>query len=286
MYIIVKIVSRLLCLLPESISRSIGQVLGGLCWLLVPTKRRRMAIDNIKRCLKLEQQAATIIAKKSAARFGRMFVEVMRFPLLTPRTLATKAVIEGKKNLEEALSYGRGAIIATAHSGNWELLGGVLAMHGFPIVGVAQKQTNSEMDKLINEYRTLVGIHVTYKTGVREMVRMLADGYAIGLLMDQTAGDKGTFVQFFDRPSSTAPGAATLARMKDAPIVPIFITENEEGVHTVIVHPIVWVPKTEHRESDILSCTQTLTDIIEKHIRQYPTEWFWLHNRWKNSPPI
>ncbi len=193
--------------------------------------------------------------------------------------------MEHPEYLTEALSYGKGVVLATAHSGNWELLGASLAMYGFPLVAVVQKQTNGDMDKFINENRTRAGMHVTYKTGVREMVRMLGEGQVIGLLMDQDAHRDGVMVEFFGRLASTPQGAAALARMKDAPIVSAFITENKDGTHEVILHPPVWVQKTSSRDEDLLLTTQQLTNVIEQHIRNASHEWFWLHNRWKSTPP-
>ncbi len=283
LYTFVKLLSRLVCMLPARVRRTVGDLLGELCWLIVPWKRKKMAVDNIRRSLEIEKRKAVGIAKSSATRFGRMFMEVLAIPKLDKTTIRRIVTIKGGENLSNALAHGRGAVLATAHSGNWELLGAALAMYGFPLVAVVQKQTNQAMDRFINEYRTLAGMHVTYKTGVREMIRLLGEGKIIGLLMDQDAHD-GVFVEFFGRPASTPSGAAALARMKDAPIVPAFITENSDGTHTAILHPAVWVHKTDSRENDILVTTQHLTRIIEQHVRTYPHEWFWLHNRWKHQP--
>lgn len=283
LYTFVKLLSRLVCMLPGSVRRGIGNFLGEFCWLIVPRKRRNMAVNNIMCGLGVDKYKAVKMAKSSTTRFGRMFMEVLAMPKLTKTGIEQIVAIKGGENLSAALAQGRGAILATAHSGNWEILGAALAMHGFPLVAVVQKQTNAAMDRFINEYRTLAGMHITYKTGVREMVRLLGEGKIIGLLMDQDAHD-GVFVEFFGRPASTPTGAAALARMKDAPIVPAFITENDDGTHTAIIHQPVWVNKTADREQDIILTIQYLTNIIEQHIRTYPDEWFWLHNRWKHQP--
>jgi len=280
LYKLIKLLSDIVCWLPVFIRRQVGNILGEICWLIVPAKRRNMAVGNIVRSLGIPEQDAVRIAKQSTTRFGRMFMEVLAFPVIK-RNINQYVRIVGKENMIEALAHGRGAVLATAHSGNWELLGGALALNGFPMIGVAQKQTNEQMDQFINEYRTLVGMHVTYKSGVREMIRLLGEGKVIGMLMDQNAGRNGVIVNFFNRPASAPQGPAFLARMKNAPIVPAFITENKDGTHTVIVKEPVWVNQTEHREQDILAATQQLTSIIEQHIQAYPHEWFWLHNRWK-----
>jgi len=283
LYKIVKIMSSIVSMLPRAVWQTIGKILGEVCWLLVPSKRKTMALENIMRSLSLDKMEALRIAKKSTTRFGKMFMEVLYMPKLNKDNIKQYVHIENPEYLTEALAHGKGAVLATAHSGNWELLGAALAMYGFPLVAVVQKQTNADMDQFINENRTKAGMHITYKTGVRDMIRMLGEGRIIGLLMDQDAHD-GVFVKFFDRLASTPPGAAALARMKEAPIVPAFITENADGSHTGILHPPVWVQKTSSREEDILVTTEQLTSIIEQHIRKVPHEWFWLHNRWKHFP--
>lgn len=284
-YHLVKCISYVVCLLPAGIRRCLGAWIGRLCWPLVPPKRRNMAIANIMRSLNVDEQQAYLLAKASAVRFGPMFMEVLYMPRLTSENIGSFVKLTGQEHLEAALKLGRGAVLATAHTGNWELLGAALAMHGFPLVAVVQRQTNHAMDKFINEYRTKAGMHVTYKTGVREMVKLLGNGKIIGLLMDQDNRRHGVFVEFFSRLASTPQGAAALGRINNAPIVPAFITANPDGTHTAIIHPAVMVEKTADREHDIITTTQKLTKIIENHIRQHPAEWFWLHNRWKTPPP-
>ena len=284
LYKFVKIMSSIISMLPRFVWQGIGNMLGEICWILVPSKRKDMAIENIMCGLSLDRSQAYQIAKKSTTRFGKMFMEVLDMPKLNKDNITQYVHIEHPEYLKEALSYGKGVVLATAHSGNWELLGASLAMYGFPLVAVVQKQTNGDMDKFINENRTRAGMHVTYKTGVREMVRMLGEGQVIGLLMDQDAHSDGIMVDFFGRLASTPQGAAALARMKDAPIVSAFITENGDGKHEVILHPPVWVQKTSSREEDLRLMTQQLAHVTEQHIRNTPHEWFWLHNRWKSTP--
>lgn len=284
LYTFLKVMSSITSMLPQAVWQGIGNILGEVCWLLVPGKRKKMAIDNIIMSLSLDKAGAYQIAKQSVTRFGRMFMEVLRMPKMNTDNIRQYVTMEHPEYLTEALSYGKGVVLATAHSGNWEMMGASLAMYGFPLVAVVQKQTNGDMDTFINENRTRAGMHVTYKTGVREMVKMLGEGKIIGLLMDQDAHEDGVLVEFFGRLASTPQGAAALARMKGSPIIPAFITENADGTHKVILHPPEWVEKTDNREEDLLAMTQKLTNIIERHIRSVSHEWFWLHNRWKSMP--
>lgn len=279
-YQLIKMFSRFICVIPQPVRIKLGNFIGGFTWLIIPAKRKAMAVENIMSSLACEEAEAKRIAECSWVRFGRMIMEVMAFPRMK-QDITRYASIEGGHYLDEALSFGRGAIIATAHSGNWELLGGTLALHGYPLVAVAQKQTNADMDKLINEYRTLVGMHVTYKGSVREMIRLLGEGKIIGMLMDQDAGSDGVILDFLGKKASCPQGPAFLARMKESPVVPVFITENGDGTHRLLIKEYLWVEKSDDKQKDIQKATQTLTGIIEDHIRAYPKEWFWLHDRWK-----
>ena len=231
MYYLAKIVSSICCMMPFGLAEAIGNFLGSFSWLVVPKWRKKMAIDNIKRCLGVDEEEARRIAKESWVRFGPMLMEVMRFPVIHERmTELVEIAGDGAKLLRDGLALGKGGIIATAHSGNWELMGGALSAMGFPIVGVAQKQKEADFDKFINEYRRMVGMHITYKGDVREMYDMLKKGWIIGLLMDQDISVRdGIVFDWFGRATNFVQGPATFARYRGAPLFPGYIHRLENG---------------------------------------------------------
>lgn len=284
-YYLIKLFAWLVGLLPAGARNSLGDLIGEALWPFVPKKRREMAVANVMASLGLDRAAALDLVRRSAVRFGRMFMEVLTIPQLNSDNISRHVTLRGRENLDKAYSFGKGVIIAAAHSGNWELIGPTLAIYGYPVVGVAQRQTNAAMDRLINEIRTSTGMHITYKTGVREMLAYLSEGKAVGLIMDQDAKEQGVFTDFFGRPAATPQGPAALGRMKGAAIVPTFMTASADGGHTLILHPPLMAEKTDDRDRDFLVTTQKLNAILEDHVRTHPHEWFWLHNRWKTRPP-
>ena len=168
-----KIFSAFICLLPKGLQYAIGTLLGEIAWLAVPPKRKRLAIGQILFCnITDDPKEARRIAKASTTRFGRMIIDVLRYPEIKDGAYKDMVEFINKEYLDDALENGRGAILAAVHSGNWELLGGVLASEGYPLISVAMKQ-NGDADKFINEYRQIMHQHVTYKTGVREMINEL-----------------------------------------------------------------------------------------------------------------
>lgn len=283
-YHLIRLLSAVIKILPLSGRQYLGTSIGNAAWLLLPRRRRHMAIENIMCSLDLDRQEAAAIAKASTVRFGRMMLEVFCQDTLNLAVVQELVGFRGREHLDGALTEGKGCILITAHSGNWEMMSAALSLHGYPLAAIAQKQHNKQLDRFINEQRRAPGAEIVYRSEVRDMVRLLDNGKIIGLLMDQDARQRGVFVPFFGRLASTPPGPAAIARLRGVPIVPAFIHEVEPGKHEIIIHPVVRVAKTKDRDADIYETTLQLTRIVEDHIRQHPGEWFWLHNRWKTVP--
>ena len=283
-YYAVRFVSFLACLLPRKVADAIGTFLGTILWWGVPKWRKTMAVENVMSCLGVDRREGVRIAKASAVRLGPMFMEVFRFSVIKDH-MEEYVTIEGAEYLKQALGRngGKGGILAAAHSGNWELLGGALAQAGFPLVGVAKKQKEAGFNKFINEQRSLIGMHITYRTDVREMYDMLMKGWFIGLIMDQdVTRHDGIVLEFFQRPTNCATGAASMARFKKVPIFPTFVHRGVDGKHRIRILPPIYTERTKDRRGDIRKATQEIVRLTEEHIRRYPEEWFWLHDRWKS----
>ncbi len=282
-YWAVKLLSHFVCLLPHRAAMMIGAGLARLLWPFIPARRKRLAQTQIERCLHVSPAEAARIARESTLRFGPMLMEVLRFPVLRRHIEDYVTITGALDTMRASLAQGKGAIIATSHSGNWELMGGALALAGLPIVGVAKRQSAAGMDRFINEYRTLVGVHVTYRSSVREMFRMIDQGWIIGLLSDQDPSRRdGVVVDFFGQETNAFTGAAAIARRCEVPIFPVFMHRRADGHHELTIEEPLYVEKTDDRAADVLRVTQEISAHIEAWIRRYPAEWFWLHDRWKS----
>ncbi len=282
-YWAVKLLSHFVCLLPHRAAMMIGAGLARLLWPFIPARRKRLAQTQIERCLRVSPAEAARIARESTLRFGPMLMEVLRFPVLRRHIEDYVTITGALDTMRASLAQGKGAIIATSHSGNWELMGGALALAGLPIVGVAKRQSAAGMDRFINEYRALVGMHVTYRSSVREMFRMIDQGWIIGLLSDQDPSRRdGVVVDFFGQETNAFTGAAAIARRCEVPIFPVFMHRRADGHHELTIEEPLYVEKTDDRAADILRVTQEISAHIEAWIRRYPSEWFWLHDRWKS----
>ena len=275
-----------MCASPKWLLNLLAQILGSIACFATPKWRMEMAKANIMECLGVDEHRATVIAEDSMRRFGRMVVEVLRFPVLNANTINDVVKVEGLEYLEAAYQENKGVIMATGHYGNWELLGATVALHGYPMLSIARKQNNSHMDKFINEYRQMVGQKIAYNKGGKDLLsisRMLKDKHLLGILYDQDTNDGGVEVDLFGKKSLLPLGVAALSRIYSSPILPVFMHNNDDGTCTVKIYPPLYTPKTNNKEEDFYVVTKKLVTILEHEVIRDPAMWFWTHDRWKDG---
>jgi len=275
-----------MCILPLWLRKLFAKFVGSAAVMVVPEWRMQMAQANVEECLGVAPARARQIADDSLHRFGRMVVEVLRFPLLNKDNISQNVTVEGLEHLEAAYAQGKGVIMATGHYGNWELLGATVALHGYPMLSITRKQNNSYMDKAINEFRQMVGQQVTYNRGGHGLLaisRMLKEKKLLGVLYDQDTNDDGVEIDLFGKRSIIPLGPAALSRIYGSPILPIFLHNNDDWTCTAKIYPPLYTPKTKNKQDDFYQVTRQLVTILEQEIIAHPEMWFWVHDRWKDG---
>lgn len=275
-----------MCILPACLRNLFAAFLGRVAVLVVPGWRLQMAAANVQECLGVDAKKARQIAEDSLHRFGRMVVEVLRFPLLNKDNIHELVQVEGLEYLERAYAEDKGVIMCTGHYGNWELLGATVALNGYPMLSITRKQNNSYMDKAINEFRQMVGQKVTYNRGGHSLLaisRMLKEKHLLGVLYDQDTNDDGVEIELFGKRSIIPLGAAALSRIYGSPILPIFLHNNDDGTCTAKIYPPLYTPHTKDKQQDFYDVTKKLVDVLEQEITAHPEMWFWVHDRWKDG---
>ncbi len=137
------------------------------------------------------------------------------------------------------------------------------------------------MDAEVRESRARLGVELyERKEGFQNAIQMLRNGGAVGVLVDQHAGDAGVWCPFFGRLASTSPLAATLASRTGAALLPMAVFSDGPGRWRMIVEPPI-----EPVSRDAGEVTSQINQVLEKQIRRQPADWFWVHNRWKTPKP-
>lgn len=192
----------------------------------------------------------------------------------------------GRENLDNARAVGRGVLLLSAHTGNWELGITALPSYGYPAAVVVKRIRSAAVNARIERLRRVFGLRVLPAQGAyRDCLRALQRNEILGFVLDQnrTIYD-GIFVEFFGRPACTSPGLAHLAAVSGAPVVPGFMERLPDGRHRYhIGSPLA--PPSSRKPEALAEATQRYTRVIEDFIRQHPEQWIWIHRRWKTRPP-
>ena len=219
------------------------------------------------------------------ANLGMNLVEVFRLGKVTDEFLRANIDIEGEEYAREALARNKGAVILTAHMGNWDLLCTVVPRLGYPLTVISKDIKNEGLNEFWMNIRQKFGVKfVPAHHSYRACLTALRKNELIGFILDQNMiRTEGVFVDFFGKPACTTPGMAYMSAQSGAPVVPVFMLRRENGRHLVKVLPLIDPPP--NREPEVIrEFTQRYTKIIEEMIRQYPDQWIWIHRRWRTMP--
>jgi KDO2-lipid IV(A) lauroyltransferase len=186
----------------------------------------------------------------------------------------------------QALLDVRPKVLVTGHYGNFELGSFINGRLGFPTFTVARTLDNPYLDKYINKFRSANGQFMLPKKGSSAQVQaVLEAGYALGLVGDQHAGPKGCWVDFLGRPASCHKAIAVLTLTSGAPLIVLAGTRRRPLHFTAHLLGIVDPAKNDPECASIETLTQWYNDCLAKVIRAHPEQYWWVHRRWKGTPP-
>ena len=284
-YRILMFMSRVICCLPHSCLMSLGKGLGILYYKFIK-KQRNLAIRQIKRSLSLPEAEAERTIRASFINLGRNFLEMLYMPHLSKENFTRYIEIENLDRLKAALAEKHGVVILTGHVGNWEWLSAAFTFSGLPVTAIAKPQPNEQYTRVLNDLRATVGVEI-FSRGTSELLaaaRALKKGKILGFLADQDAGPGGAFTEFLGRTASTPMGPAVFAKKFNSPVVPAFILRRPDGRHRVVIGEVMRYVDHGDSDADLFAFTVKMTKILDRIIRENPTQWLWFQKRW-NTPP-
>ncbi|MDD5170901.1 MAG: lysophospholipid acyltransferase family protein, partial [Syntrophales bacterium] len=250
------------------------------------SRQRLIALHNLHRAFPEKPIADIIgIAQGVYRHMAIVTAEFFELPWLTKENLYKWVDVEGLEYFWHAKELGKGALTIVAHFGNWEMMPVVFPLVAEPACIIYRPLDNPILNNLITWVRSRNGNMLIAKEGSgRPIIRLLQKNKIFGILSDQNVSvHEGVFVNFFGRPACTGLGLAVLAMRSGAPVIPAFMPRMADGRYKMIFMPPVAVDCTDDYEKDLLTNTQRFTGVIERVVRQYPDQWFWLHQRWKTK---
>jgi KDO2-lipid IV(A) lauroyltransferase len=218
---------------------------------------------------------------------GTALVEICQLATYSKTDVVERVQVIGAERWQRALDRNKGLIIVSAHLGNWEF-GMQFAACFMPrgALGVAKRIRFKPLNQWVHRLRTRFGTQIIYKKGaLPEMRQALRRRETIGLLVDQSRRKESVDVNFFGNRVPATPAAAFLGIRCKSPILPIFCIRDSFGQLIIYVDQPLTPQFSGNLRVDVQANTQLITDVVERMIRRYPEQWFWVHKRWKKYYP-
>ena len=218
------------------------------------------------------------------ANFGAFFADLLVLNRVGPERLSPYVARRaGDEHVDDAFAAGRGAVLLTAHLGNWELGGRLLACRGgvprTHVVLSVEEDAALEGHLRVNapDLRFVTRRHPTSTLGLLTALRR---GEAVAMQGDRPTGERGDrLVTFFGEPAAFPIGPFLLARAAGAPVIPAFCTMAEDGRYHVDVEAPIWVKPGEE-----MAGLEAMVAALERAVRAHPTQWFNFFDVW--APPV
>jgi Kdo2-lipid IVA lauroyltransferase/acyltransferase len=267
-----------------SIAHFMGYLLGTAFY-----KHRRTAFAGLESAFgqeKSRQEIKRIVWEcfVSMAKSAGELVYLIRRPYF----VRDRVRIKNPQVLDQALRSAKGVILVSAHFGNFPLMLARLSLEGYKTSVIMRPLKEGRVEEIFETERARIDIEtilsIPRRACVEGAIRSLRRNRSLLIPLDQNFGTGGVFVDFFGTKAATATGPVVLAQRTGAAILPCFIIRQEDDTHEIIFEPAIKLETGSNEDETIAKNIQKITDIIESYIRKYPSQWSWIHRRWKAQP--
>jgi KDO2-lipid IV(A) lauroyltransferase len=220
--------------------------------------------------------------------YARYWIESFRLPTLSRRVVDASWEVGGYEHVTDALSLGRGAVVALPHLGGWEWAGRWIADQGHPITVVVERIEPPELFEWFVDLRSQLGMTVVPlgPDAAPAIATALKNNHIVCLLCDRDLQRSGPEVEFFGETTTLPGGPAMLSLRTGAPILPtaVYFTDRLDG-HLGYIRPPMPVERSEDRlRADVQRITQDLARELEILIRRAPSQWHLFQPNWPSDP--
>jgi KDO2-lipid IV(A) lauroyltransferase len=180
---------------------------------------------------------------------------------------------------------GRGAVVATAHTGSWDVVACRMAELA-PLTVVTKRLSIRPLDSLWQRLRRDRGVRlVAAGRAARAVGAALGRGELVAMVVDQAPERERAAIRvpFLGAPAWVDLAPALCALRGKCPLVAAFPLRLASGEHRVVVARVLWPPPLADRAWPAFAMGE-VTRALEEFVRAHPEQWLWMHRRWKDVP--
>lgn len=258
-------------------SRVFGAFLGFVVGSLLRVRRAHV-IEAMRRA------GVARPARAASAMYRALGTSVLEFIALARPTTTLHAGLdaESRARLDSARALGRGIVFAASHTGNWELAAYAIARE-MQLLVVVKRLSVGFVDRFTKATRDRRGLRLCEGRGALvHALAQLAEGGAVAMMIDQVPDRKSHAypVSFLGQDAFVDRSPAALAARTGAPLVVSAARRAADGIQSLHVLDVIVPPPRADREWTRRT-TARATKALEAFVTQNPSEWLWMHRRWR-----
>lgn len=266
--------------LPIRLCHWLGKVVALLVYVFSQRDRKGLAF-NLSLALKrpIDDHAIKKIVRQIFVNYGQYLVDFFLMPQLPPhKAKRFFAGFMGEEILQDALDKGQGAILLSAHVGNWELGGTMMRLANYPLTMVAMVHNAPATNALVNRLREgkdirVIEVDQSPFSGI-EILHHLRENGIVAMNGDKDFFGRGRPVTLFGREVSFPVGPVVMAMKSGAALIPAFVLRQPDGRYFGVLEKSIPLLLEGKRDDVIQKNLDKTARVFEEYIRRYPEQWY------------
>ena len=266
--------------LPWPLQRALGRGLGRVLPLLLRA-RHRVAARNLALCFpELDEAQRSALLRQGFAALGIALFEFARAWWGGVAPMRKNLRVEGLEHLEAARAGGRGVIVVSGHFTTLEIAARLMCDYA-PLAGMYRPHDRGAMEWAVKRGRLRYACAMFTRDELRPALKHLKQSGLLWFAPDQdTRRGDSVFVPFFGRPAYRLTSTHQLARLSGAAVIAFSHVRRDDGGYTLKLSPAF----TDFPTADATADTARVMAAIEAMIREAPSQYLWIHRRFKRQP--
>lgn len=273
---------------PKCLSLAAGRILAFI-WIDVFSIRKQIILNNLAIAFpQMSEGERKKIGRDSVYAMAKSAMLSLRVPYFNQKTiLQTDYVFHGLEHLHRAREKNKGVLLMSLHLGSGDLAATGMSIMNIPIHIITKRFKSKWLDDFWFQIRSAQGvrfIEAHSPTNAFEILKALKKNETVAFVIDQFMGKPyGIKTTFFGKETGSPMGLAVFYLKTKAPVVPIYTYfDREMKIHVVLEPELDLTPFiSDDKEESYYRLTEHFNRQLEKYITQHPTEWMWVHRRWK-----